>query len=68
MEWGICIAAGLYCKHPVSWEHWTVDNLRNLHDMYTIDGAHLSFNFLGQLAVATLDIKASLDKIIKTKI
>jgi hypothetical protein len=33
--------------------------------MYSIDGAHLSINFQGQLAAATLDIKASLDKIIE---
>jgi hypothetical protein len=36
--------------------------------MYPIDGAHLSINYLGQLAAATLDIKASLDKIIENKI
>ncbi len=36
--------------------------------MYPIDGAHLGFNFQGQLAAATLDIEASLDKIIENKI
>ncbi len=46
------------CKRPFSWEHL----------MYLIDGAHLSINYLGQLAAATLDIKASLEKIIKNKI
>jgi hypothetical protein len=36
--------------------------------MYSIDGAHLSLNFQGQLSAVTLDIKASLDKIIENKI
>jgi hypothetical protein len=45
---------------------WTICLHR--HYMYPTDGAHLSFYFLGQLAAATLDIKASLEKIIENKI